>query len=548
MAAKKKRTGIEWVGGLVSMPAYVTGEGEPFRPETLFWMGAGGAVLGHTMGKPGDLVEQACESLRSTIEQPMFGRPHAPDRVRVASPELAEALRVGQSGIEVVCAPTPEIDAVLAAMRERMNDDAQTEQSYLAPDVGPAAVAAFFGAAAALFRAKPWKIVPSDQSLFSVTIDKLGVANAALSVIGQMGESLGLILFSGIDDFEAYLEAAYAIQHGEEPAMPPHFALNFERGAELSAALRKEIYEHQWEVAAADAFPWLAAVDEDLVARPPTAEEVTIAEAIALALAKVLKEKKTLLAAWNGGEPVARTLVVPTHVGDLEVSFRVPYEGETGEDKPPYDDVLAELFELGQQGDEIDAEARGPLEDELVRRFAASPEASSLPQVQWCRCLMDLGANFLGATVATLDASQLREVVFEIIPRKVSIKALAAGAIIAELRAFYAFLGREFGLKQANACLRVLGGDAATKLHAALSDTSQFGVAKSMFMAGHDAGFDMTSKEGIEAWMRVMQSRPLPASVRLPSFGPALPAVARAPARAKKNARKAARKARKKNR
>jgi hypothetical protein len=134
-------------------PAYVTGEGEPYRPETLFWMSAEGAVLGHTVGKPGELVELACESLRSTIEQSMFGRPHAPDRVRVASPELAETLRAGEPDLEVVCAPTPEIDAVFAAMRERMNDDAETEQSYLSPDVGPGAIAAFFRAAAALFRA-----------------------------------------------------------------------------------------------------------------------------------------------------------------------------------------------------------------------------------------------------------------------------------------------------------------------------------------------------------------------------------------------------------
>lgn len=41
----KQRTGIEWVGGLVSMPTYVTGEGEPYRPEALFWMSASGAVL-----------------------------------------------------------------------------------------------------------------------------------------------------------------------------------------------------------------------------------------------------------------------------------------------------------------------------------------------------------------------------------------------------------------------------------------------------------------------------------------------------------------------
>ena len=36
------------------MPAYVTGEGEPYRPETLFWMSAEGAVLGHTVGRPGE--------------------------------------------------------------------------------------------------------------------------------------------------------------------------------------------------------------------------------------------------------------------------------------------------------------------------------------------------------------------------------------------------------------------------------------------------------------------------------------------------------------
>lgn len=547
MAAKKKRTGIEWVGGLVSLPAYVTGEGDPYRPETLFWMGAQGAVLGHTVGKPGELVGLVCESLQSTIERPMFGQSHAPQRVRVASPELAEALRAGHPGIEVVCAPTPEIDAVFEAMRERMNEDAETEQSYLSPGIGPAAIAALFHAAAELYRVKPWKTVPSDQSLFSVTIEKLGVTDAALSVIGQMGQSLGLILFSGIDDFEAYLDAADAMEHGEEPTMPPHFALNFERGAELSAALRKEIAEHHWDVAGAEAYPWLVAVDEDLVARPPTAEEVTLAEAIALALPKVLKEEKALLAAWNGGETVARTLFVPTHVGDVEVSIRVPYEQETAEHKPPYD-VLADLFELAQQGEELDAEARRPFEDELVRRFVSSPEAKTLTAVQWCRCLMDLGANYFGATVTTLGATQLREVVFEVIPRRVSIKARAAGEIIDELSAFYRFLGRECALKQADACLRVLGGDAVKKLHTALSDTSKFGMAKSLFMAGHEAGFDMNSEAGIEAYMRVMQSRPLPASVRLPSPGAPTRPADKAAVRAKKNHRKAARRARKGNR
>jgi hypothetical protein len=47
--------------------------------------------------------------------------------------------------------------------------------------------------------------------------------------------------------------------------------------------------------------------------------------------------------------------------------------------------VIADLFELGRGGEEIDAEARRPLEDELVRRFAASPEAVALSDVQACR-------------------------------------------------------------------------------------------------------------------------------------------------------------------
>lgn len=81
---------------------------------------------------------------------------------------------------------------------------------------------------------------------------------------------------------------------------------------------------------------------------------------------------------WRSRKEQPEALTRNTHVGDVAVSLRVPYERKSTEYQPPYD-VLAELFELGQDGDgdEIDAEARGPLEDELVRRFVASPEAKA---------------------------------------------------------------------------------------------------------------------------------------------------------------------------
>lgn len=127
MAAKKKRPGIEWVGGLVSMPGYVTGEGPPYRPEALFWMNAEGAVLGHVAGRPGEVIGLASETLRSTIEHPMYGPPHAPQRLRVAeggrraaeedtSPE-SDALAVSSGSTRIRRSPCDDHEVNVRTLR-----------------------------------------------------------------------------------------------------------------------------------------------------------------------------------------------------------------------------------------------------------------------------------------------------------------------------------------------------------------------------------------------------------------------------------------------
>jgi hypothetical protein len=79
-----------------------------------------------------------------------------------------------------------------------------------------------------------------------------------------------------------------------------------------------------------------------------------------------------------------------------------------------------------------------------------------------------------------------------------------------------------------------------------LSDKRNFGMAKSLFAAGAEAGFDMRSQKGIDEWMRQASSMPLD-SFPLPVGIPARP-PARADASAKKKQRKEAKKARRKNR
>jgi hypothetical protein len=52
-------------------------------------------------------------------------------------------------------------------------------------------------------------------------------------------------------------------------------------------------------------------MDEDLIARPPTAAEVTLAEALSRALAS-----------WKNDAPITRTLRVATHAGELSLRVR----------------------------------------------------------------------------------------------------------------------------------------------------------------------------------------------------------------------------------
>jgi len=331
MSTNSKSPDVEWVGGLVRVPAYVLGE-NPYRPDALFWIDAEGEVLHSSVARPGELLSGAAEDLRTVIAESALELGLVPTRVRVASHELASALRTVSRELEIVCAPTPEIDALKVMIREKFAQDAATEQSYLRGGHEPAVMAKFFEAAAACYRTQPWDRVPSDQHLFVVTIEELGLQDAVLSIVGQLGQSVGFVLFASRADFEAYLDAGDALAHGQIPTMAPHLALNFERGSELSSSLRKEIARYGWEVAGATAYPWLMAMDEELVARPPTATELNVATVLACALPIVLEgtaSAHALSAAWSGGAPLVSTHAVETAQARL-VSITVRVEALPG--------------------------------------------------------------------------------------------------------------------------------------------------------------------------------------------------------------------------
>lgn len=528
------------------MPAHVTGEGEPYRPEMLVWMSSEGLVLGSDVGKPGAVLQRAAEHFRETTRQPLAGKAHVPARVRVASAELAAALEGALAGAEIVCAPTPELDELLAVMAETLGQGGKGATSYLTESVGETQVAAFFRALAAFHRAAPWNAVPADEALL-VDIPALGMKQAAVTVVGQGGESFGFMVFDDGAAFDDFVEAAIE----ETPSgMPGHLAVNLLGLTELPDGLAEEVERYGWEIAGPEAVPWPVVLDDDLVPRPPTAAELHLAEAIALAVADLVRTTPDLARRWWKSPPFARTVTVTTHRGPIEVALAVPQEDAESLARPPFD-AVAELVALEGHGDELDLDEVDRLSGQIVEEFEGSREANFLDEVPWCGALMDLAAAHLGVTIASLRPADLEVVLFEVIPRRVADTGPSdAHAIVEELRAFFGFLHRVYGLPHARSCLRVLGTGAENRLEAALGDTSKFGMAKALFAQGRASGFDMDSKEGIDAWMRSIQGQRFPDSIRLPGAPPRPPAargaVAAGGARKKRN--KAARKARKKNR
>ncbi len=144
-------------------------------------------------------------------------------------------------------------------------------------------------------------------------------------------------------------------------------------------------------------------------------------------------------------------------------------------------------------------------QEQLLQLFEQSPEGQALRdegiEAGWASMLIDFGMNYLSVTPSQMAPHHLREILFELFPRKVSAAATEVPDIICELQAFWQFLQREFHLENAAACLSMLDEKAVRKLKSEMSNPANFGIAKSFVMMGMERGFDLSSEEGINEWM-----------------------------------------------
>jgi hypothetical protein len=375
-------------------------------------------------------------------------------------------------------------------------------------------LAAFFTATRALFRAHPWDELPPERCALRVTAPAAGIGRGIVTVTGDMGENCGFLLFASENASEAFAEQSATAALGVDPEfIPPHLSLSFVFLDELSPRQQAEVALHHWPVAGGRGYPRVLASHDFDNLRGPERDELRRIIAVTEALVQLVETEPALAQA---PEVVSRTFRVTS--GEVTLTLELPDDGE---------DVRQLVY--------------APLHDryveELSARFAASEEAAALgDDAHWASPLIGYAASDIGRPVAQLDRTDLEHLLLDLVPRKVVASPDDASDILAATKALLRFVARTAGQSADEELLDFLDR-AEPALKSALADDRLFGMAKSWFVQGKNAGFDLETEEGLEAWKVVSSERATREHTRN--------AVDKKREKAKK---KAQRKARKKNR
>lgn len=166
-----------------------------------------------------------------------------------------------------------------------------------------------------------------------------------------------------------------------------------------------------------------------------------------------------------------------------------------------------------EEAEDLDKDARETVEasrhreaDSRAEEFHNSRFAQQIEEVSAELAADDVsgflhhGLDYVGLHFDACDPGDVSELLFEVYPRKISGEPEFFERFPRILEAFVEFLHETERLADPSALL-VLLHEARTKLPRLAADPANWGMAKSVVMAGFEAGYDMTTKEGTNAWM-----------------------------------------------
>jgi len=489
-------THTEWIGGRLSAPMYIT-DGEPYRPDLVIWFEATTQlIVGSTVVHPSESAAAVTTCLRQALRKPMMGPRRCPQRIRVAEPELIDAVRhvVGPS-VAIEAAPTPELDAIVKLMMTDLSTgDEETASYFEAGRISAQAVSRLFNAAARLYRAAPWKVL-WDSQLLGIDIPALGIAGHAASVIGALGESFGVLIHDSVQGHLAMRAVADVIDEtGETPeSLGTHIlSLNFDPADCIPPLMRGEIRQHGWEVAGPQAYPRVLSIEPDRLLRPLTERDIRVVIAVADALAGFCTKHRRDLGT-EPPEPITEDMDVD--LGDDRVAVRVT---------APHPDLPWEDDEQTDE-EETDADVSSLIDAFLEARVSSG---TAVPE-EWvqsagfvCEALLRYKLDYAGGDVEDLTAGDVEEFLLDHFPRKLTAEEETIQRTPEVLRAFVTWL-RQAGVlsaQVANAAVRRITASEA-RFYQYAADRSRFGLAKSLATMMHERGIDITDDEQVRGFI-----------------------------------------------
>ncbi|QZZ23171.1 hypothetical protein J5X98_13025 [Leptothermofonsia sichuanensis E412] len=143
--------------------------------------------------------------------------------------------------------------------------------------------------------------------------------------------------------------------------------------------------------------------------------------------------------------------------------------------------------------------------NDAILEFVQSPEGEAYTEDHpqggsWIGSFIELAYLYDGYTLPRMTRGNVQSLMEHTLPRKITIfDPTEAEDAIPELVAFWQFLKREYQLRSAGAIVKYLES-LAPQFPSIMCDPTRGGFAKAFLVMGHQAGFDMTTQEGVQAF------------------------------------------------
>jgi hypothetical protein len=458
LGAKLRRAASESEAWEVDVPgvAIVFDDDPAARPGAVLVVAHGLVLYTELLRRPPSEHDELAAEMARQVAKAGERLGVAPRRVVVRHAAVAELLgeRLAELGVEVEVGPLDDLDHAADSLRAHLSGTAGRSVGSSSPltwagwELGEARCASLFEAAAEYYRRAPWKVCTDADPL-----ELTGPSGDRWFgfVLGGAGLEFGIALYDSEADVEETLST------GESEEFPERFhgqviSLIFEPGSELPKEMRREVSRAGWEVASAEAYPQLIALNTPGggITRRQIGDLVAILRAVPAFVERYADEIEigTATEAFEAAGVRVALLGVDDGVPAPPVG-RLRPGGARGPRARP--EAVLEASLAGGAA-EADLDAIVEREMEVVVRFGRALEREGLSAKTVLKHVDNAGTfvQFLafhaGVPLVAVHEYDLRFFLYDWFPRQVRTSRSLAMTMPGSLRRFVRYLAKEEGL------------------------------------------------------------------------------------------------------